>query len=111
MIGCNETVTIIRHVLGDDADTYDCHTVSGASWFSKTTISTSGDGAKPANSFEVRIFDDLAGHEPKPGDFCARGTIGSVTKPGDLKNIESFRITAVGNNLRNPLPHWRVSGQ
>ena len=110
MLACNETITLVQHTADNDRDTYNCIAVAGASWYAKTVIVTSGDGAKPANSYEVRIFGELAA-APKPGDYVVRGTIESVTKPTDLKGHEYFRITSVGDNRRGGLRHWRVSGQ
>lgn len=110
VIGCTETVTLIHHIK-DDEDVYECHTVGRASWFSKTTISTSAEGAKPVNTFEVRIFGDLMGVQPALGDYVVKGIIDSVETPRDLKNAEYFRITAISDNRRGGLPHWRLSGQ
>lgn len=109
MIACDQTVTLIKHITDTDEDSYSCKVVSGASWFSKTVITTSKDGATPANSYEVRLFGELD-ISPAPGDYVARGVVKSITKPSDLKNTEYFRITAVGDNRRGNLPHWRVSG-
>lgn len=110
MIGCTETITLIHHVAGE-TDEYICHTVNNCSWFAKTTITTSADGAKPVNSYEVRIFDQLVGHEPEPGDYCARGVVANITKPADLKGLDYFRVSSTGNNCRGGIGHWRVSGQ
>ena len=108
MIGCNETITLIKHITGDDTDTYTCTVIERASWFSKTVISTSADGAKPSNTYEVRIYGNV-NISPKPGDYIARGVVVSVNKPADIK-ADHFRITSVGDNRRGGLPHWRVSG-
>lgn len=108
MIACNETITLVKHTTDTDEDVYTCTTVTGASWFYKTVITTSGDGAKPANTYEVRVFSDEI--TPAPGDYIARGEVKDITKPSDLKAIEHFRITSVGDNRRGGLPHWRVSG-
>jgi hypothetical protein len=110
MLGCTETVTLVHHVKGDE-DTYTCHTFNNASWFSKITISTSADGAKPVNTYEVRIFGDLTGIQPALGDYVVKGIIDNIEMPHDLKNAVYFRITAIGDNRRGGLPHWRVSGQ
>lgn len=110
MIGCNETVTLIHHVKGED-DSYTCHTFNHASWFQKTTISTSGDGAKPSNTFEVRLRDTTEGVEPSLGDYVVKGIINSIETPSDLKGEVYFRITAIGDNRRGGLSHWRLSGQ
>ena len=107
----NTTVTLVKHEKNADGDLYNCFKIDGCSWFGKTTITTSADGAKPANSYEVRIFDTLAGNEPKTGDYICKGVVENIKKPTDLKDIEHFRITAVGNNLRGLLAHWRCSGQ
>ena len=110
MLGCTETITLIHHIKGDD-DSYTCHTVNKASWFSKVTISTAADGAKPVNTFDVRIFDEFLGVEPSLGDYVVKGIVESIEKPSDLKNKIYFRITAISDNRRGNLAHWRVSGQ
>lgn len=148
MLMCDKTVTLIHHEKGVDGDTYDCIVFQNASWYKKTTISTSGDGAKPVNTYECRIMVDgqTAGEhaptyggqvvltpaegktntyvltpadadspvllvEPKEGDFVVLGVVASIEKPSDLKNTEHFRVTAIGDNRRGKLPHWRLSGQ
>lgn len=122
MIGCYNTVTLIHHIKTVDGDVYECIPVSRASWFRKTTISTSGDGAKPSNSFECRIlvdgegipcFESVKSNEftPALGDHIAFGIVSGIEKPSDLKNLDCFRITSIGDNRRGGLPHWRLSGQ
>lgn len=110
MIGCTETITLIHHNKETD-DTYICTTINGASWFSKTTITTSADGAKPVNSYDVRVKNPPVSFTPVNGDYCVKGTVKSIEKPSDLKGFEYFRITSVGNNMRGVLPHIRISGQ
>ena len=110
MLGCTETITIVHHIKADE-DIYTCHTLKKASWFEKVTISTSADGAKPVNTYEVRIFGENLGVEPSLGDYCVKGIVKGIEKPADLKNEVYFRITAIGNNKRGGLPHIRISGQ
>ena len=110
VIGCTETITLIHHIKDDD-DTYTCHTVNKASWHQKTTISTSADGAKPVNTFEVRVFGDFLGVEPSLGDYVVKGVVEGIETPHDMKNTAYFRITAIGDNRRGGLAHWRLSGQ
>ena len=109
MIACDQTITLVKHVTEKDGDTYTCTTVNGASWFSKTVITTSGDGAKPANTYDVRIVGNVD-IDPTPGDYIALGVVDGITKPADLKGKTHFRITSVGDNRRGSLPHWRVGG-
>lgn len=108
----NETVTLVKHIKGD-GDTYKCYSMSGASWFAKTTIVTSGDGAKPVNSYTVRIPSEYmpTGIIPATGDYVVRGVVTAVAKPSDLAGVEHFRVTSVGDNNRGSLLHWRVDGQ
>lgn len=110
MIACDNTVTIIHHNKNIDDDTYICTVFSGASWFKKTTISTSAEGAKPNNTYECRIMgaDDI---NAALGDYIALGEVESIESPAELKNTDHFRITAIGDNRRGKLPHWRFSGQ
>lgn len=110
MLGCTETITLVHHIKNDD-DTYTCHTVNKASWFSKITISTSADGAKPVNTYEVRVFDDFSGITPSLGDYVVKGIVEGIESPQDLKNEVYFRITAISDNRRGSLAHWRFSGQ
>ena len=107
---CNETVTLIQHIKGTDADTYKCTVCEGASWYKKTTITTSAEGARPTNTYEVRI---MGGENITPalGDYMALGVVNAVEKPADLKGVDHFRITAIGDNKRGRLAHWRCSGQ
>lgn len=109
MLACDQTVTLIKHNTDTEADTYTCVPVNGASWYAKTVITTSGEGAKPANTYEVRLFGN-ADISPAPGDYVARGIVKNITKPSDLKTVDHFRITSVGDNRRGSLPHWRLSG-
>ena len=106
----NETVTLVKHIKGE-GDTYACYTMNSASWFGKTTITTSGDGAKPVNSYTVRIPSQNVPVVPDEGDYMVRGIVEHVAKPSDLAGVEHFRITAVGANNRGNLAHWRVDGQ
>ena len=110
MLMCDQTVTLVHHVKGKDGDTYTCSTYDGASWFAKQTISTSADGAKPANSYEVRIMtrEDIS---LDMGDYVALGAVENITAPSDLAKHEHFRVTAIGDNRRGWLSHWRLSGQ
>ena len=109
MLACTEKVTLVRHIADRDSDKYDCTVLDSASWFSKTVIVTSADGAAPANTYEVRVMGapDI---QPRPGDYIVRGEISGVTKPADLKGREHFRLTSVGDNRRGRLAHWRFSG-
>lgn len=110
LVGCTETITLIHHIEGDD-DIYQCYTAVRASWHQKTTIATSADGAKPVNTYDVRIFGDFFGVIPSLGDYVVKGIVLGIETPRDLKNEVYFRITSIGDNRRGGLPHWRVSGQ
>ena len=107
---CDQTITLVHHVKWNDEDTYTCTAYDKASWFAKQTISTSKDGEKPSNSFEVRIMtqDDIS---LSTGDYVVLGAVSSVAAPSDLAGREHFRVTAIGDNRRGKLAHWRVSGQ
>lgn len=48
---------------------------------------------------------------PSPGDYVVKGALATMSKPGDLKDREHFRITGVGDNRRGILSHWKVMGQ
>lgn len=109
MLGCDKVVTLIHHDKSED-DVYICTVLEGASWYKKNTITTSGDGAKPANTYEARIMG-TADIPAALGDYIALGVVESVETPSDLAELDKFRITAIGDNRRGGLPHWRFSGQ
>lgn len=111
MLACNKTVTVIHHVKGTEKDSYTCaHYINMASWFKKVTISTAGDGAKPSNTYECRIMTDDA-IIVSPGDYVAFGVVENFTNIKELKNVDYFRVTAIGDNRRGFMNHWRLSGQ
>lgn len=110
MLMCNQTVTLVHHVKGVDSDTYICTPYGNASWFKKRTISTDGDGAKPINTYETRIMGNVEIFVSL-GDYVVLGIVSSVEKPSDLETLDHFRITAIGDNRRGGLAHWRLSGQ
>lgn len=110
MLECNNIVTIVHHNKLIDDDEYICTSYEKASWFKKNTITTSADGAKPVNSYDVRIMGNMD-INVSLGDYIVRGTISNVFSVSDLKNVEHFRITAIGDNRRGSLAHWRFSGQ
>lgn len=110
MLECNNIVTIIHHDKLSDEDEYICTTYDDASWFKKNTITTSADGAKPVNTYDVRIMGNMD-INVSLGDYIAIGTISNVLSVSDLKDVEHFRITAIGDNRRGSLAHWRFSGQ
>ena len=110
MLMCDNIATLIHHEKGIDGDTYICSTFDRVSWHKRNTITTSGDGAKPANTYEARIMtaDDI---NVSLGDYLARGKVEGIEKPSDLAGLDKFRITAIGDNRRGGLAHWRLSGQ
>ena len=112
MLACTEIVTLVRHIAGEDDDTYKCVTVEGASWFAKTAIVGNGTRLTTGNVLKCRIPDGLLKDEdaPRTGDYLVRGAIASVRKPADLKGYSHFKVEAVGDNRRGGLPHWVVSG-
>lgn len=109
MLECNNTVTLLHIDHNSDDDELQCIILENASWFKKNTITTSGDGAKPVNTYESRIMTD-ADIPFSPGDWLALGAIESAEKASDV-TADKFRITAIGDNRRGMLKHWRVSGQ
>lgn len=110
MLECNKTITIVHHSKETGEDLYICKSYNDASWYKRNTITTSADGAKPVNTYEVRIMT-AEGIVAALGDYVVLGTVDGIQKPSDLKEYDHFRITAIGDNRRGLLAHWRVSGQ
>lgn len=110
MLECNNIITIVHHSKETDDDLYICKAYDNASWYKRNTITTSADGAKPVNTYEARIMT-AEGVDVALGDYVVLGKVESIDKPSDLKEHDHFRITAIGDNRRGMLAHWRLSGQ
>jgi hypothetical protein len=109
MLECNNTVTLLHINHNSDDDEIECIILDNASWFKRNTITTSEKGATPVNTYESRIMTE----RDIPfslGDWLVLGAVESVEKPSDV-SLDKFRITAIGDNRRGTLKHWRVSGQ
>lgn len=112
MLCCDETVTLIQRVEKAEDDCYTCTVLEGVSWFAKTSVALTADGARPVNTLRVRIPDGVLpeGVRPQTGDVLVRGAVGPVSGPEDWRGREYFVVSAVGDNRRGGLPHWSVSG-
>lgn len=109
LLGCTETVTLVRHVQDANGDSYIRETIHGVSWFEKSGASLSASaGEAPHTEITVRIPAEVCPDPlPKPGDYLIKGTgpAGILLKPADFGGYDAFRIAAVGDNRRVCLPH------
>lgn len=112
MLACDETATLVHRVEEGEADRYVCTVLCGVSWFAKTCVALSADGAKPVNTLRARIPEGVLpdGVKPHEGDYLVRGAVPELNGPEELKGLEYFVVSAVGNNRRGGMPHWSVSG-
>ncbi len=114
MLGCTETVTIVRHVQGKDSDSYTCEAIVGVSWFGKGGDElTERAGEAPQKDYTVRIPVKLAPAElPKAGDILVRGVVAEYSDYKSIEGREYFRVSEVGDNRRGRLlPHVVVKSQ
>lgn len=109
LLGCTETVTLVRHVQESDSDSYTKEVIQGVSWFEKSGDAISAtNGEAPHTEVTVRIPAENCPEElPKAGDYMVRGTFpgGVLVIPKYLPARKSFRIATVGDNRRVCLPH------
>ena len=113
MLMCNETVTLVQAVRGDNGETYTCTPLNDASWYGKAVTIPTADGARIQNTYKVRLPAGTMpeGMKPCAGDYLVRGVVVVVTRaPADFADREYFLISAVGDNRRGRLQHWAVSG-
>lgn len=113
MLACTETVTLVHPNRVDDGDSYLCTVIRGASWYRKSVISLSVDGAKPVPVCKARIPAENMpdGVSPEEGDYLVRGELAAVSRaPADLEGYEYAMLTSVGDNRRGRFPHWALSG-
>ncbi len=112
MLGCNETVTVVKC----DGEAYTATVFEGVSWFDKTQVKTENSGLVFANAVRVRIPADAQEGKPLPavGDHIIRGGLpeGTVIRtPAELAAYHPRKVMAVGDNRRGGLPHVTVTGQ
>ena len=105
MLAAGETITLIHHLPGDEGDEYVCTVLDQASWHRRKEENVGVPGGKCT----VRVFDSTS-IAPQAGDYLVRGIIGAVERPAQLQGSEFVRITAVTDNRRGMLPHWRLEG-
>lgn len=113
MLMCNEQVTLVQCMHCADDDQYINIAINGASWFAKSVIDNQEKGLRTANILQCRIPASALpdGVKPCAGDYLVRGVLGQVIHaPQDFAQMEYFKITAVGDNRRGKLQHWRVTG-
>lgn len=110
MLGCDKTVTLVHHEGLENEDVYVCTLLEGASLYKKNTIITSGEGARPYNTTEVRIMGTMD-LPVALGDYIVIGAAENVKTPSDLAGRDKLRITSITDNRRGGLPHWRLGGQ
>lgn len=111
LLGCTETVTLVRHVQDADGDSYTQETIQGVSWFEKTGSALSAaNGEAPHTEVTVRIPAEVCPVQlPKPGDYMVKGVLTlppmASPTPRTLADWNAFRIATVGDNRRVCLPH------
>lgn len=111
MLMCNETLTLVHHVKGTDADSYVCTQITNCSWFAKLKAGITDQGMKYARVVKARFAALPAGATMARGDFLVRGTVTTVTQPSDLAGQEYAQIIEIGDNRRGASPHWAVTAE
>lgn len=113
-LACEETITIVQMIQGEDEDRYICTQVENASWFSKVVIALEDKGVRADDVVRIRIPEEELPEtvKLKNGDHIIRGTVdGTITKRSDLKGYEFVTVVSVGDNRRGSLRHWAVIGK
>lgn len=106
MLGCTETITIVRHIHSRNADQYECEVIVGVSWYGKRGDAPDEHGEAPKMQYAARIPAALVPEKlPKSGDLIVRGILAEYSRAA-LKDREWFRVSMVGDNRRGRLlPH------
>ena len=112
MLLCEETVTFVRRIPGEEGDSYRCTAVSGASWYGKLKLFSGEKGAGMVPVVKVRIPAGALpeGFAPQKGDVVCKGELADVSRPKDWQDTEHFIAALVSDNRRGHNPHWGVSG-
>ncbi len=113
MLTCRETVTLIKHVKTPSGDEYVPHAVAGASWHGGMSLAPVDNGEVSHFALSVRIPQQRmpVGVIPAAGDLVLRGPLPDGADCSSLASvlaIGAVRITAVRDNCRGSLPHWRL---
>lgn len=113
MLACDETVTLVRHILEQEGDRYACTVIRGVSWHTAEWTTLQEHGFVKKRETKARIPENcmLEGVIPEAGDWMIRGAVTEIAEQSDLEAWEHIRIMTVGDNRRGGLPHWAVTGQ
>ena len=113
MLQCTETITLVKHIAEQSADSYTCTIIQGASWYAKVKTALEGHGLVAAREVRIRIPEANlpAAAKIAEGDFVVRGEVTTINRQADLEPYESIRVMVVSDNLRGVNPHIGVMGQ
>ena len=118
MFLCNETITLIRHTLGENGAEYTPVVIRGASWHGYRSLELTDNGVITLHSISVRIPADALPVDiiPHSGDYVFRGElIGNVTIAELLCDENCVLVRSVHDNRRTAdnipqcFPHWRLT--
>lgn len=113
MLGCTETITIVRMVYHAalDRDEYTSHIIHGVSWFGKLVVGLEGKGLTGKSEYHVRIPSTVTlPVEIGVGDTIIHGAVGKIEGAADFQELPHFTVLSVGDNRRGGRPHWAVRG-
>lgn len=111
MLGCDQTVTLLRL---DRDDNYRLWVLEGVSVYRQVKSSVQERGMVYASEAKVRVPVDAMpeGLTPQVGDRLVFKRLETCPKsPSDLKGLPVASVVHVGDNRRGSLPHWLLVGK
>lgn len=116
MITNNTDITLYHRTYDPAlrADTWQRTQFQGCNWYGCRAVTVGNNGldaaSKQTNLYTVRIPGQKA-LQAAPGDIVIRGLF-EDERPQEAQKraAESFLVTAVRDNRRGMLPHWKLEG-
>lgn len=113
MLGCNKTITLIRHIETADSDSYTATVINGVGYTKETKLQQDGKAIVGADAVTVTIPQEVINIIPIKDDRIVLGRLDEPPKSlAKLKDcgLPVHRVIAVNDYRGDILGHWELIG-
>lgn len=113
MLGCNKTITLVRHIETADSDSYTAAVINGIGYTAETKLQQDGKTIVGADTVTVTIPQEVTDIVPIKDDHIVLGKL--EQPPESLAKLKKcgmpvHRVIAVNDYRGDILGHWEVIG-
>lgn len=113
MLGCDKTITLVRHIETADSDNYATTVINGVGYTEEAKLQQDGKAVACADIVTVTIPQDAIDITPSKDDHIVLGKLDKA--PDMLSNLKEcgmpvYRIISVNDYRGDILGHWELIG-